>query len=60
LIHREEIDKRRESLTHQRHQNTLLLDKYKTAGPEFNAIVQTYTDIMHRIDIIEDDIRRLQ
>ncbi|KAK3847188.1 MAG: HAUS augmin-like complex subunit 4-domain-containing protein [Linnemannia gamsii] len=59
-IIRDEIDKRQESLTHQRDQNTLLLDRYKTAGPEFNTIVQTYTDIMHRIDIVQDDIRRLQ
>ncbi|KAF9912801.1 hypothetical protein EC991_008663 [Linnemannia zychae] len=57
---RDEIDKHHEALAQQRHQNTLLLGRYKTAGPEFNAIVQTYTDIMHRIDIVQDDIRRLQ
>ncbi|KAG0375918.1 hypothetical protein BGX24_008506 [Mortierella sp. AD032] len=38
----------------------LAIIRYKTAGPEFNTIVQTYTDIMHRIDIVQDDIRRLQ
>ncbi|KAG0273494.1 hypothetical protein BGZ95_010693 [Linnemannia exigua] len=43
-----------------RNQNALLLDRYKTAGPEFNSIVQTYSDIMHRIDIVQDDIRRFQ
>lgn len=57
---RQEIDKRQESLTRQRHQNALLLDRYKSVGPEFDTIVQTYTDIMHRIDIVQDDIRRLQ
>ncbi|KAK3832298.1 MAG: HAUS augmin-like complex subunit 4-domain-containing protein [Linnemannia elongata] len=57
---RQEIDKRQESLMRQRHHNALLLDRYKSAGPEFNSIVQSYTDIMHRIDIVQDDIRRLQ
>ncbi|KAF9132094.1 hypothetical protein BGW39_000813 [Mortierella sp. 14UC] len=57
---RDKVDKRHETLTQQRHQNTLLLDRYETAGPEFNTIVQTYTDIMRRIDIVQDDIRRLQ
>ncbi|KAF9573632.1 hypothetical protein EC968_008269 [Mortierella alpina] len=40
-------------------QNATLLRQYQTAGPEFNMIVDAYADLMQRIDIVEDDIRRL-
>ena len=40
-------------------QNATLLNQYRSAGPEFNMIVDAYADLMQRIDIVEDDLRRL-
>ncbi|KAF9925557.1 hypothetical protein FBU30_004670 [Linnemannia zychae] len=57
---RQKIDRRHEFLSRQKEANDLLLNRYQAAGPEFNAIVATYTDILRRIDIVQDDIRRLQ
>ncbi|KAG0203740.1 hypothetical protein BGX28_004088 [Mortierella sp. GBA30] len=54
------LESKERSLQLQTTQNADLLRQYQSAGQEFNLIVDTYADIMQRIEIVEDDIRRLE
>jgi hypothetical protein len=40
--------------------NAILIEQYKNAGQEFNIIVDTYADIMRRIQAVQDNIQRLE
>ncbi|KAF9939789.1 hypothetical protein BGZ67_008897 [Mortierella alpina] len=56
---RDTLESKERQLRVQTTQNATLLKQYQSAGPEFNMIVDAYADLMQRIDIVEDDIRRL-
>ncbi|KAF9361369.1 hypothetical protein BGX26_003881 [Mortierella sp. AD094] len=57
---RDTLDQKHQALTLQTQQNSALLHQYQSAGKEFNMIVDAYADIMQRIEIVQDDIRRLR
>ncbi|KAF9283976.1 HAUS augmin-like complex subunit 4 [Mortierella alpina] len=57
---RDTLESKERQLQVQTTQNATLLQQYQSAGPEFNMIVDAYADLMQRIDIVEDDIRRLE
>ncbi|KAF9952577.1 hypothetical protein BGZ72_006114 [Mortierella alpina] len=57
---RDALENEERQLQVQTTQNATLLQQYQSAGPEFNMIVDAYADLMQRIDIVEDDIRRLE
>jgi len=40
--------------------NAILLQKFQTAGKDFHMIVEAYADVMERIKVVQDDIRRLK
>ncbi|CAO3571937.1 unnamed protein product [Mortierella alpina] len=56
---RDALETKEKKLQVQTTQNATLLSQYRSAGPEFNMIVDAYADLMQRIDIVEDDLRRL-
>ncbi|KAF9965033.1 hypothetical protein BGZ70_005525 [Mortierella alpina] len=56
---RDALESKEKQLQVQTTQNAALLNQYQSAGPEFNMIVDAYADLMQRIDIVEDDLRRL-
>ncbi|KAF9435994.1 hypothetical protein BGZ76_005079 [Entomortierella beljakovae] len=54
------LDQQYKYLTSQTDQNAELLHRYQSAGKEFNIIVESYADIMQRIEVVQDDIQRLK
>ncbi|KAF9175755.1 hypothetical protein BGX21_002653 [Mortierella sp. AD011] len=57
---RDILDQKHQALASQTQQNSALLHQYQSAGREFNMIVDAYADIMQRIEVVQDDIRRLR
>ncbi|KAF8986127.1 hypothetical protein BGZ46_009238 [Entomortierella lignicola] len=57
---RETLDQKQQALISQTEHNSSLLSQYQSAGKEFNMIVDAYADIMQRIEVVQDDIRRLR
>ncbi|KAF9210659.1 hypothetical protein BGZ59_009134 [Podila verticillata] len=41
-------------------ENAILLQKFQTAGKDFHMIVEAYANVMERIKVVQDDIRRLK
>ncbi|KAI8604473.1 HAUS augmin-like complex subunit 4-domain-containing protein [Dissophora ornata] len=57
---RDALDQKKQALELQINHNAALLHQYQSAGNEFNIIVDAYSDIMRRIEVVQDDIRRLE
>ncbi|KAK3817189.1 MAG: HAUS augmin-like complex subunit 4-domain-containing protein [Benniella sp.] len=57
---RDALEQMQHELEVQTRHNAILLEQYKNAGQEFNIIVDTYADIMRKIQAVQDNIRRLE
>ncbi|KAG0251300.1 HAUS augmin-like complex subunit 4 [Mortierella polycephala] len=57
---RDVLHEKQQALELQTRQNAESLRQYRSIGHEFNVIVDAYTDILQRIEIVQDDIRRLE
>ncbi|KAF9187419.1 HAUS augmin-like complex subunit 4 [Haplosporangium sp. Z 767] len=57
---RDILHEKQQALELQTRQNAESLRQYRSIGHEFNVIVDAYTDILQRIEIVQDDIRRLE
>ncbi|KAI8353590.1 HAUS augmin-like complex subunit 4-domain-containing protein [Mortierella sp. GBAus27b] len=56
---RDTLERMQQNLEAQTKHNVALLQQYKGAGQEFNMIVDAYTKIMYRIEVVQDDVQRL-
>ncbi|KAF9580679.1 hypothetical protein BGW38_002578 [Lunasporangiospora selenospora] len=56
---RDQLDALEQQLQRQASENSELVEQYRSAGKDFNDIVQAYTEVKERIETVQDDIRRL-
>ncbi|KAG0330654.1 hypothetical protein BG000_011613 [Podila horticola] len=57
---RDNLREQERQLQQKTQENARLLQKFQTAGKDFHLIVEAYANVMERIKVVQDDIRRLK